>query len=101
MRQGIKKTFYICEINPLYGTSVYAKMPCINFGEVLHKDFLPEIRITLEAVLLQLRTKITPGWPLIQVNFDHVQEIGPKVGGGCSFVSRPLFRETTVYVLCI
>ena len=49
----------------------------------------------LEAVLLKLHAKLTPGWALIQVNFDPIQEIGPKVGR--SFVSGPfLFRETTV-----
>ena len=29
--------------------------------------------------------KLAPGWVLIRVNFDPIQEIGPKVGGGCSF----------------
>ena len=27
-----------------------------------------------------LHAKLSPGWPLIQVNFDPIQEIGPKVG---------------------
>ena len=27
-------------------------------------------------------TKLTPGWVLIQVNFDPIQDIGPKVGVG-------------------
>jgi len=41
----------------------------------------------LEAVLLKLpiHVKLAPGWALIQVNFDSIQEIGPKVGVGCSF----------------
>ena len=26
--------------------------------------------------------KLTPGWVLLQVNFDFLQEIGPKLGGG-------------------
>ena len=42
-------------------TSVYANMPCVNFGEVLHKVFLPEVRIALEAVLLKLHAKLAPG----------------------------------------
>ena len=72
--------------------SVYTKMPCINFGKVLRtRSFLPEIRIALEAVLLQLYAKLAPGWALIQVNFDPIQEIRPKVGGRRSFVSGPLF----------
>ena len=45
----------------------------------------------LEAVLLKLHAKLAPGWALIQVNFDPIQEIGPKVGGGHSFVSEPSF----------
>ena len=36
-------------------------------------------------MLLKLHTKLAPGWALIQVNFDPIQEIGPKVGGGRSF----------------
>ena len=57
------------------------------------RSFLPEIRIALEAVLLKLHAKLAPGWALIQVNFDPIQEIGPKVGGGHSFVSGPLFAR--------
>ena len=74
-------------------TFFYAKMPCINFGEVLHGVFLPEIRLALEAVLLKLHAKLAPGWALISVNFDPIQEIGPKVGGGRSFVSGPFFAR--------
>ena len=75
-------------------TSIYANM--MNFGEVLHGVSYPEICITLEAVLLKLHAKLTPGWALIQVNFDPIQEIGPKVGGGHFFCEWALFRETTV-----
>ena len=41
----------------------------------------------LEAVLLKLpiHMKLTPGWALFRVNFDPIQEIEPKVGGGRSF----------------
>ena len=55
--------------------------------------FLPEIHIALEAVLLKLHAKLTPGWALIQVNFDPMQEIGPKVGDGRSFVSGPFSQD--------
>lgn len=43
----------------------------------------------LEVMFLKLNTKLTPGWTLIQVNFDPIAipEIGPKGGGVCSFVS--------------
>ena len=44
-------------------------------------------------MLLKLHTKLAPGWALIQVNFDPMQEIGPKVGGGRSFVSGPFFAR--------
>ena len=44
-------------------------------------------------MLLKLHAKLTPGWVLIQVNFDPIQEIGPKVGGGRSFVSGPFFAR--------
>ena len=44
----------------------------------------------LEAVLLKLHVKLGSGWMLIRVNFDPIQEIGQKVGGGRSFVSGPL-----------
>ena len=37
--------------------------------------------------------KLTPRWVLIQVNFDPIQEIGSKIGGGCSFVSGRSFMR--------
>ena len=43
---------------------------------------------THSAVLLKLHMKLAPGWALIQVNFDPIQEIGLKVGGG-----RPMFPD--------
>ena len=45
------------------------------------------------TVLLKLHAKLAPGWALIRVNFDPVQEIGRKVGGGRSFVSGPFFAR--------
>ena len=47
----------------------------------------------LKAVLLKLHAKLAPGWALIQINFHPIQEIGPKVGGGRSFVNRPFFAR--------
>ena len=47
----------------------------------------------LEAVLLELHAKLAPGWVLIRVKFDPIQEIGPKVRGGRSFVSGRLFAR--------
>ena len=45
------------------------------------------------TVLLKLHVKLASGWALIRVNFDPVQEIGRKVGGGRSFVSGPFFAR--------
>ena len=36
-------------------------------------------------MLLKLHTKLAPWWAFIRVNFDPIQEIGPKVGGGPFF----------------
>ena len=44
-------------------------------------------------MLLKLHAKLAPGWALVRVNFEAVQEIGRKVGGGCSFVSGPFFAR--------
>ena len=50
-------------------------------------------------MLLKLNAKLAPGWALIQVNFDPIQEIGPKVGGGRSFVSGPFFARLRYFVV--
>ena len=42
--------------------------------------------------------KLTSGWALIQVNFDPIQEIGPKVGGGCSFEGGPSFARRNIFL---
>ena len=47
----------------------------------------------LEAVLLKLHAQLTPEWALIRVNFDPTQEIGPKLGGGHSFMSGCSFTR--------
>ena len=64
---------------------------CVISVEYFTRQFLPEICIAHDAVLLKLHTKLAPGWALIRVNLDPMQEIGPKVGGGRSFVSEPFF----------
>ena len=63
---------------------VEAQVKCGNssFGSLM----AVACAIALEAVLLKVHSKIIPGWALIQVNVDLIQEIEPKVGGGCSFV---------------
>ena len=55
-------------------------------------------------MLLKLHVKFAPGWALIRVNFDPIQEIGPKVESGRSFVSVPFFarlRYILLSVVCI
>ena len=54
-----------------------------------------------EAVLLKLHTKLSPGWALTRINFDPIQEIGQKVGGGHSFVSGPFFARLQYILDCI
>ena len=41
-----------------------------------------------EAVLLKLYAKLAPGWVIIRVNFDPIQEIEPKVVGYMGALSR-------------
>ena len=80
------------------------EMPRINFGEVvITRSFLPEIRIALEVALLKLHAKLTPGWALIQVNFDPMQENGPKVESGCYFVIGPFSQDydNAVSLICL
>ena len=72
---------------------------------LLHKDalhwfrrsitqcFLPEIRLEAMHVLLKLHAKLASVWALIRVNFDPIQEIAPKAGGGRSFVGGPFFAR--------
>ena len=42
-------------------------------------------------MLLKLHAKLAPEWALIRVNFDPIQEIGTKSGGGLSFVGGLFF----------
>ena len=74
-------------------------MPCRNFRWSITQSFLPQICITLEAVLLKLYAKLSPGWALIRVNFDTIQKIGLKVRGGSSFVSGRSFMRLRYILL--
>ena len=86
-------------------TFVYRKISCSNFRWSITRNFLPQICIVLEAVLLKLRGKLASGWALVRVNFGPIQEIGPKVGGGHSFVSEcsfaPYFWQWWVHTTSI
>ena len=62
-----------------------------------YTKFLTSDMQVFEAVLLKLQAKLTPGWVLIRMNFDPIQEIEPKVGGGCSFVSGRFFARLQYY----
>ena len=84
-------------------TSFYAKMLCIDFGEVLHDvsylRYSSGIRIALEAVLLRLHAKPSlQGGALIRVNFDPYTRNWVKSRGRALFREWALFRETTVCV---
>ena len=68
-------------------------MPCIDFSEVYYTTFLSWDTHSARVRALKLHAKFAPGWALIWVNFDPIQEIGPKVGGGHSFVSGPFFTR--------
>ena len=57
------------------------KMPCSNICWSITQSFLLQICIVLEAVVLKLHIKLAPGWALIRLNFDPIQEIGPKRRG--------------------
>ena len=68
--------------------------------------FLPQICIALEAVLLNtqrkhsiIHAKLAPEWVLFLVNFDPLQKIGPKVGGGHSFEDGRSFARLQ-YIAC-
>ena len=88
-----------------FATSVYAKLPVVTFSEVPHEvSYFRYAYIALEAVLLKLHkctdkacsrvgapsgAKLWPytgncaksrEWTLLQVNFDPIQEIVPKIG---------------------
>ena len=64
--------------------SVYAKMPAVKYYAIC---------ITLVAVLLKLYVKLTP-----RINFYPIQEIGPKVGGGCSFMMGAFSQDYSLYL---
>ena len=57
-------------------------------------SFLPQTCIVLEAVLLKFHTKLGA-----HSNFDPIQEIEPKVGGGHSFVR--LKYMCCLFVTCL
>ena len=80
-------------------TPIYAKLLCNNFQWC----FLPQICIAACSCASQspqvhsIRVKLAPGWALIRVNFDPIQEIGPKLRVLAIFWRWALFHETTVY----
>jgi len=59
----------------------------------------PQAQVICHVKLAPLQLQV---WVLIQVNFDPIQEIGPKVGSGCSFegglfFARLWYLNTTAY----
>ena len=71
----------------------------VTFGEVFHEVSMSDMHSRLRhSMFLKLHTKVAPGWKLIWVNFDPMEEIGPKVGGGCTFMSGPsIMRPLYIY----
>ena len=57
----------------------------ITFGDSITRVFFTSDMYA--QVCFVSHTKLTPGWALIQVNFDPTQETGPKVGAGHSFAN--------------
>ena len=76
------------------------KMPCINFGEVYYTMFPTLDTHSARGHASQTPRKAPPGWALIRVNFDSIQEIGPKVVGGHSFVSGRFFTRLQCVSAC-
>jgi len=66
------------------------------------QSFLLQLCKALEAVLLKHHTKLAPRWPLNRVDFDTIQESGPKLGVGWGlFCELALFHKTTVCFLVV
>ena len=65
-------------VRTVLATSRYAEMPLMKY----YTNGLPQICTSFEAVL---HAKFTPGWALIRVNFNPIQEFWPKVRGGVLF----------------
>ena len=68
--------------------SFYTKQPCnnIQWRKFLTSDMCSAWRFASQTPQVHSvsHVKLAPGWALIWVNFDPIQEIGWKVGGGCS-----------------
>ena len=94
-----------CEHGVARGTccisySVYIKQPCNNLQMKSNMKFLTSDKHGTWGCASQIpqvhsisHTKLAPhapGWVVIQVNFDPIQEIGPQVGG------EPLSRVGTL-----
>ena len=72
----------------LHGTG--STEECLISTRKCHTKFLTSDMHSAEAVILKLHVKLTPGWVLIQVNFDPLLEIGHKVERGYSFTRLQL-----------
>ena len=83
-------------------TSVYTKQPRNNLQWSITRSLLPQIGCPSQTWRVRSKT-LAPGWALIWANFDPIQEIGPKVGGGRSFVRLQYMCSYafTTYVVCI
>ena len=57
------------------------QMPSVKY----YTKFLTSDMHSARGCASKLHAKLTPGWVLIQVNFDPIQEKGPEVGSVHSF----------------
>ena len=60
-----------------------------NFSPQISKVLETEIHKLYKCTLANSLVMLTPGWVFIWVIFDPKQKIGPKVGGGRSFLRLP------------
>ena len=61
--------------------SIYAKLPWFLTTDTHNARGCVSQTPQLHSISYM---KLTPGWAVIRINFDLVQEIGPKVGDGHS-----------------
>ena len=82
--------------------SIYSQQPCSNLQ---HELSYLNMHSAHGAVVLKLhkhaslatQSSLQDAWVLIRVDFDLIQEVGPKVRGGHSF-PRLQYIHTYVYI---
>ena len=75
-------------------TTIYTQMPSVKY----YTKFLTSSMHSGWSCASQ--TPLKPGWALTRVNFDWVQENGPKVGIECSFGRLWYLIDETQQAIC-